>query len=78
MCGLFSSLRKRLDSWLERTSLVGSTGHSMMSSGHMTPENWQKFAWDYLSLKQIIIRKIIKMNLMVCICFSNHIRLLIF
>lgn len=44
MCGPISSLRKRLDSWLERTSLLGSAGHRMVALGQMTPVNWQKFA----------------------------------
>lgn len=39
-----SSLRKRLDSWLERISLLGSAGHSMVSLVQMTLVNWQKFA----------------------------------
>lgn len=78
MCVSISGLRKRVDPWPGLKSLLRNAGHKhgVLQAHHSS--RLLKVFWGYLFLNQAITRNLIKMHLIACACFPNHLRFLIF
>lgn len=78
MCVPISALRKRVDPWPGRKSLLRSAGHKHGVLKAHNSSRLLKVCWGYFFLNQEIMRNLIKMHFMACACFPNDLRFLIF